>query len=179
MFNFLETNDNNQFSWDLLGDIEKGRENLSSEVPVFLYRLLEDTLKAELSKQFGKEKCEEIFRNAGEVAGRELANHMLDLSLPQSQFFEHLQSVLSEYKIGILRFEYFNPNTGDITLTISEDLDCSGLPVLGDTVCNYDEGVLKGILDSYTHHNYYVRETDCWATGSRVCRFVAKIINKE
>lgn len=25
-----------------------------------------------------------------------------------------------------------------IILTVSEDADCSGLPVLGETVCNYD-----------------------------------------
>ncbi|MFV0314438.1 MAG: V4R domain-containing protein, partial [Anaerotignum sp.] len=43
----------------------------------------------------------------------------------------------------------------------------------GETVCNYDEGFLAGILKEYTKKEYVVTEIDCWATGSRVCRFSA------
>ena len=35
-------------------------------------------------------------------------------------------------------------------LTVSEDLDCSGLPIFGETVCDYDEGFIAGILEEYT-----------------------------
>ena len=59
--------------------------------------------------------------------------------------------------------------------TVGEDLDCSGLPVTGETVCNYDEGFLAGILKVYTKKDYVVTEVDCWATGSRVCRFEANV----
>ena len=71
--------------------------------------------------------------------------------------------------------ERFDPDTGDAVLTVAEDLDCSGLPIMGETVCNYDEGFLAGILKVYTHKDYVVTEIDCWATGSRVCRFEAKV----
>ena len=37
-----------------------------------------------------------------------------------------------------------------MVLTISEDADCSGLPAIGETVCNYDEGFLAGLLTAYT-----------------------------
>jgi predicted hydrocarbon binding protein len=56
-------------------------------------------------------------------------------------------------------------------LTVSEDLDCSGLPIKGVTVCDYDEGFIAGILEAYTGKSYKVREIDCWANGDRVCRF--------
>ena len=52
-----------------------------------------------------------------------------------------------------------------------EVADCSGLPLLGETVCNYDEGFIAGILSSYTGKEYSAVEVDCWATGDRVCRF--------
>ena len=58
-----------------------------------------------------------------------------------------------------------------------EDLDCSSLPITGETVCNYDEGFLAGILKVYTKKEYVVTEVDCWATGSRVCRFEASVKN--
>jgi predicted hydrocarbon binding protein len=75
--------------------------------------------------------------------------------------------------IGILRVELADFNLGHFILTISEDLDCSGLPELGDEVCTYDEGFIAGILQSYTGSPFQVKEVDCWCTGDRTCRFKA------
>ena len=91
MSNFFESNQKEYLLWDLLGNIEQGRQNLGSKVPVFIYRLFEYSLKEELTKQFGSEQAAELFRNAGERAGKEFAKNMLDLTLPMPQFFEHLQ----------------------------------------------------------------------------------------
>ena len=96
---------------------------------------------------------------------------MLNLSLDFDNFIASLQKTLQELKIGILRMEAFDPDTGNIVLTVGQDLDCSGLPVTNENVCNYDEGFISGILESYTGKKYEVREVDCWANGDRVCRF--------
>jgi predicted hydrocarbon binding protein len=55
--------------------------------------------------------------------------------------------------------------------TVSEDLDCSGLPIKGVTVCDYDEGFIEGIFNVYTGKDFDVKEIDCWTTGERTCRF--------
>jgi hypothetical protein len=61
---------------------------------------------------------------------------------------------------------------------VSEDLDCSGLPVTDETVCDYDEGFLMGILKEYSGKDYSVKEIDCWSSGDRVCRFEIKPVEK-
>lgn len=175
MFKLFDPEDENKFTWDSIGDVVDGRRNLGEEMPVYVYRLFQFTIKDELAKRFGNEATVDIFRHAGELAGREFASHLLDLSLPLDQFIAHLRTVLEESKIGILRVEKFDADTGDAVLTVGEDLDCSGLPVTGETVCNYDEGFLAGILKVYTKKDYVVTEVDCWATGSRVCRFEANV----
>ena len=175
MFELLSEKNENRFTWDSIGNILEGRSNLGEGMPVLVYRLFQYTLKDELTARFGKEEAAHIFRSAGELAGKEFASHMLDLTLPLYPFMAHLQTVLEETRIGILRVERFDPDTGDAVLTVAEDLDCSGLPIMGETVCNYDEGFLAGILKVYTHKDYVVTEIDCWATGSRVCRFEAKV----
>ncbi|MEG1999839.1 MAG: V4R domain-containing protein [Evtepia sp.] len=179
MFNLFEYHDENKFSWEDIGDIREGRHNLGEEMPVSVYRLLQYTIKDELAKRYGGETTIDIFRSAGELAGKELALHLLDLTLPLNEFIAHLQELLERYKIGILRIEKFDAETGYAELTVAEDLDCSGLPVIGQTVCNYDEGFLAGILKVYTKKEYVVTETDCWATGSRVCRFEAHVKNSD
>ena len=154
---------------------EKSRENLGEDLPVLVYRMLEYSLKEELCTRFGKEVQVDIFRKAGRMAGEYFAKKMLNLDQPLDQFVGELQKKMAEMKIGVLRIESVDEESGQIILTVSEDADCSGLPVLGETVCNYDEGFISGILSLYSGKEYVAVETDCWATGGRVCRFQADV----
>jgi len=56
-------------------------------------------------------------------------------------------------------------------MTVAEDLDCSGLPPSGQVVCQYDAGLIAGVLEAYTGKPFYAKEIDCWASGGRICRF--------
>ncbi|MDR2174766.1 MAG: 4-vinyl reductase [Synergistaceae bacterium] len=168
---FAESLGHNTFRWGNLGDVKEGRGDLGEEMPVLIYRLMQYTMLDVLSKQFGAEQANEFFRKAGYLAGTEFAKNVLDLTLDFDNFIASLQKTLQELKIGILRMEVFNPDSGNIVLTVGQDLDCSGLPVTNENVCNYDEGFISGILESYTGRKYNVREVDCWANGDRVCRF--------
>lgn len=159
---------------DYLQTQTNGRENLGDAIPVAVYRLMEYSLREELTAQLGREEQIRIFRNAGYRAGRFFAEKDLDLSLSFPEFMSQLQRRLEELKMGVLRIEKMEEETGKIILTVSEDADCSGLPTLGETVCNYDEGFISGILTAYMGKPYTAIEIDCWATGDRVCRFRAE-----
>lgn len=154
---------------------ENSRENLGEELPVLVYRLLEYSLKEELIRRYGKDEQVEVFRSAGRMAGEYFTKNMLNLDQPMDQFVNELQNKMKELKIGVLRIEDVDEESGKIILTVAEDADCSGLPVLGETVCNYDEGFIAGILSVYSGKQYTAIEVDCWATGDRVCRFQANV----
>lgn len=154
---------------------ESSRSNLGEELPVIVYRLLEYSLKDELVRRYGKEEQIDIFRKAGRKAGEFFAKKLLNLDQPLDQFVSELQKKMQDMKIGVLRIEEVDEESGRIILTVAEDADCSGLPVLGETVCNYDEGFISGILSLYSGKEYKALEVDCWATGDRVCRFRADI----
>lgn len=165
------------FCWEKLGDVAAGRENLGTDMPVLVYRLLEYSMNHVLAKKFGVEAANDLFREAGYLAGSEFAKNMLPLKSEPDEFLSVLQKTLKDLRIGVLRVESLQ-QSGEITLTIAEDLDCSGLPPTNEVVCNYDEGFLAGILDQYTGKKYFVREIDCWASGERVCRFNGKVIGE-
>ena len=164
-----------EFQWDGLGDIALGRENLGDMMPVALYRLLQYTMRDVLADRYGEDEMKEVLRASGRRAGAAFAKNVLDRRLDQDGFLAQLQQKLVELKVGVLRVEQFDAVSGHAVFTVSEDLDCSGLPMTGDTVCNYDEGFLSGVLEAYTGKPYCVREIDCWATGARVCRFDATV----
>ena len=163
-----------EFTWDLLGDIELGRPNLGCTTRLEMYRLLQFTFRDVIEKTVGTQETDRIFYEAGKLAGVEFYRHMMRPTTEVHDFTSQLQEVLRELKIGILRIEDFDLEKGECTLTISEDLDCSGMPETGSEICTYDEGFISALLESFSGIPFYVREVDCWCTGDRTCRFYAK-----
>jgi hypothetical protein len=159
------------FSWANLGNIKEGRGNMGEEMPVLVYRLMQFTMLDVLTRNFGREKANNFIREAGYLAGTEFASNVLDLKVDLNTFVANLQKALEDLKIGILRIESVDEKAEQITMTVAEDLDCSGLPITDEVVCDYDEGFIAGILKVYTGKAYTVREIDCWSSGDRVCRF--------
>ena len=160
------------FVWDKLGDIKSGRADLGEEVPVSVYRLLEFTVNDVLNEEFGKERADDIFRKAGFKAGSELTNNVLNVQTDLVQFTQNLKGLMLELKIGVLQIEEISPDAKKLVLTVSQDLDCSGLAPSDEVVCVYDEGFIAGVLHAYTKINYNVREVDCWSNGAQTCRFI-------
>ncbi|QQO07605.1 V4R domain-containing protein [Breznakiella homolactica] len=159
------------FDWERLGNLEKGRQTLGPEMPVAVYRLLQYTIKDEIAGRTSVAEAEDILRGAGYRAGQALARNMLDLTLEAEAFVAHLKTTLLELKIGILNIEKIDLGALEFTLTVDEDLDCSGLPVTGDTVCFYDEGFIAGIFTLYLKRPMRAVEISCWGTGATTCRF--------
>jgi len=164
------------FEWKDLGDIAEGRPNLGPTTQVAVYRLMQYTLRDVLEKRYGPERTNDIFIQAGYKAGREFCNNTVDTSLDFNGFIADLTEKLLKFRIGVLRVEKADTETLSFILTVSEDLDCSGLPVSGVAFCDYDEGFISGILYAYTGKNFRVKEVDCWGTGERTCRFTADLI---
>ncbi|MCI8607715.1 MAG: 4-vinyl reductase [Hungatella sp.] len=160
---------------DFMKNNAQERDNLGDQIPVTVYRLMEYAIREVLEERFGKEAQESVFREGGFRAGEYFAKNFLDITLSVNEFLAQLGRELEILKIGVLHIEELNQETGRFMMTVAEDADCSGLPVLGETVCNYDEGFLSGVLTTYTGKAYKVREIDCWATGNRVCRFCAEV----
>lgn len=159
------------FAWKDLGDIETGRPNLGQTVPVAVYRLLQFTLREAISRAYDSATARRMLVEAGRLAGREFCRNLLDRSLEPNRFLALLQRTLREWSIGILRVEQADFEKRQFILTVAEDLDCSGLQVSDETVCDFDEGFIAGIFREYTGEEFEAREVDCWASGERVCRF--------
>lgn len=168
-----EERKNNTFQWKDLGDVKEGRPNLGLMVPVQAYRLLQYTMRDVLISEVGVDRANDIFIKSGWLAGGQFCENILNRELSFNEFIAQLQRTLKEQAIGILRVEEADMDKMRFTVTVAEDLDCSGLPFTDEVVCHYDEGFIAGILEAYTGKPFSVRETDCWAKGDRVCRFEA------
>lgn len=174
MFNKEKTN--YKFAWQDIGDIDKGRPNLGPKAPVLAYRLLQYTLRDVLLAELGIDAANAILVKAGRHAGTQFCENLLNRNADFNEFISQLQRVLKEQAIGILRIENADFDNMWFTITIAEDLDCSGLPCTDEVICQYDEGFIAGILEAYTGRAFRAKEIDCWASGDRVCRFDVKAV---
>ncbi len=170
---FREERDQSQFEWSMLGDLKEGRPNLGPMTHVAVYRLMQFTLRDILIRDFGVEKADKAFFEAGKKAGQEYYMHILTQKKNLNEFFADLQRTMKELAIGIFRVESADFEKGSFVVTVDEDLDCSGIPLCSEQICTYDEGFIAGLLLAYSGKDYLVKEVDCWGSGARVCRFTA------
>lgn len=162
------------FSWDFVGNIHDGRPNLGNSARIEVYRLFQYTMRDIIESRYGTAASEEIMRESGKLAGHKFCERFVGRRERFDDFVAAVQKALLDFGIGILRIENADYETSHFTLTVAEDLDCSGLPDMEHTVCHYDEGFLAGVLLAQTGKEFDVREVDCWCTGDRTCRFEVK-----
>lgn len=159
------------FNWEGIKAIKDKRPNLGNSIDVSVYRLFEQSIRSSMVAKLGSEEADRIIYHAGEKAGQLFCINQLDTTLDFYPFIAQLQDQLRNLGIGILRVEESDINTLNMVITMEEDLDCFGLPDHGETICSYDEGFLSGIFSFYTHKAVKVKEIECWASGSQMCRF--------
>jgi predicted hydrocarbon binding protein len=164
------------FFWGLLGDLRKGRPNLGPTTRLEVYRLMQFTLRDVLERHYGPDAADDLFREAGRLAGKEYYDNVVGRQSDPAVFLRKLQDSLKDMGIGLLRMEKADLDDWKFVLTVSEDIDCSGLPETGHGVCVYDEGFIAGLLEGFSGRKFAVREIDCWCTGDRTCRFSAEAL---
>jgi predicted hydrocarbon binding protein len=164
----------NPFEWECLGDLQVGGPNLGDITSVIVYRLFQFSIRNVLEERFGVDETNAMLRRAGRLAGKEFAATQLDRSNPSSEYIAEAMRRMEELRIGILRAEKTDLQRMEFTLTVSEDLDCSGVPVTGRPICSFDEGFIAGIFERFAGREFEVKEIDCWATGAKTCRFTVR-----
>ncbi len=168
-----------EFSWDWVHPETDGapRPSLGTGTSLESYRLFQFTLRDLLERKYGTETADELFREAGVMAGTAFFERYCRDAKDIGELANAVQTKFRELRIGIVRFEKVDMDAGEVQLTVDEDLDCSGLPDTSEQICVYDEGIIQGILEAFTGEKFRVREVDCWCSGERTCRFRGQIVN--
>ncbi|MDY0273928.1 MAG: 4-vinyl reductase [Desulfomicrobium sp.] len=163
-----------KFHWDVISrNVDVARPILGSTTRVEIYRLFQFTLRDVLEQHYGADQTDNLLREAGVMAGNEFYDKFCKDVADLNELVKAIQDNFKDLGIGIFRVERADVDTMKFTMTVDEDLDCSGLPDTDEQICVYDEGFIQGILEAFTGKFFDVKEIDCWCTGSRTCRFSA------
>lgn len=150
---------------------EEFRPSLGAMTHVGVYRMLYFSLRNVLKQEEGHERADALFREAGYLAGQTFYEQFCATVTDISSLVRVIENRFKELGIGIFRMEDVCEDSLCFTLTVEEDLDCSGLEEKGGVFCVYSEGWFRGIFESFTDRPFSVKEIDCWGTGAKICRF--------
>ncbi|MDW5562259.1 MAG: V4R domain-containing protein [Methanomassiliicoccus sp.] len=162
------------FEWDDIGDLSVGRPNLGDVTSVTVFRLMQFSMRYVLEERFGVDETDAMLRRAGRLAGKEFAATQLHRSGSPQEYLEEVASKMIDLRVGVLRAEKADFERMELVLTVSEDLDCSGVPVTGRPICSFDAGFIAGVFERFAGRQFEVKEIDCWATGAKLCRFTVR-----
>lgn len=91
--------------------------------------------------------------------------------------FATLREVLINLKIGIpdcIKEEVIGEEKR-LQLRVYECISCSGLPNIGERVCQFEGGIIAGVLKEFTKLRTRATEVRCWASGYSFCEFDVRI----
>ncbi len=82
------------FRWELLGDLRLGRPNLGPNTSLNAYRLMQFTFRDVMEQMLGAEKTDQIFYEAGKLAGRQFYENAMPPTKDLNEFLRELQLIL-------------------------------------------------------------------------------------
>lgn len=163
------------FKWETMGRVKAERPDVGTDVPVIVFRLYAYTLRDSIIKHLDVHKANHILKEAGFNAGVEFYNNVIAVSESTGNFFTDFELHFKGWKLGLLVFdEDVNKDSTEYSVKIYQDLNSSGVEHVSETICEWDEGFIAGVLTTYSKANFYVLETECWASGHEFCRFKIK-----
>ncbi len=104
------------------------------------------------------------------ITSRE-AGYRLGLRLVECGIVRDLDDMVKVFinrKIGLL--DLIKESVNYMRVHIYECITCSGIPNIGMCVCDFEAGILSGLLEKLIGRNI-VRERYCWGRGYSFCGF--------
>jgi len=100
------------------------------------------------------------------TSGYDLGKHFIQSR--EIRNLDDVPKVLAKHRIGLV--DIVRESIDRFVVHIYECLSCSGLPNLGESLCDFEAGVLQGVFEALIGKNIVI-EKQCWALGNAYCGF--------
>lgn len=142
-----------QRAWPTVEDILAGSPP-AAVAPAALFRLLQFTVLPEI---LGASAGPAIYLASKRLSG--------DLGITSIQ---GLKDWFQAMQLGELEVELDEER---VLVKLHHCLSCQRLPAKGTPVCDFERGIVDGVLEGLTGTEVLTKETLCWGLGDTVCQF--------
>lgn len=158
------------FKITAIGDVKK-RVTLGSFVGVEMFRILRTSLVHIIADRIGTEQAKEAIYLTGKAVGGEIAKTFLDNITDLNEYVKKLTGLLAGLKVGLVKVISLDLKKGKAVIQVDECASCSGMPNIGETICDFEGGIVAGVLKFFFKKEVNAVETKCWGKGDNICEF--------
>src|SRR5690349_17158435 len=146
------------------------RETLGPRVPIQLFQAVRLIgLGSSIEEMVGAGARALIYQSGARV-GQVLGNAVLPLSgkdLPK--YLQIVRDVCLKLSIGQVVLEGENNAEGKLVLRVDECVSCAGISGVSAPICNFEAGLVGGLVRTFVEREVRAVETRCNAVGDRTC----------
>jgi len=155
----------------------KNRKTLGPMVPIQLFQALRLIGMGSSIEHMVGDGARALVYQSGQRVGLALGAAVLPQSgkdLPK--FLELVRGVCLQLTIGQLVLEKADNSTGKMVLRVDECVSCAGIEGAKAPICNFEAGLVGGVVKSFVQREVRAVETRCNAVGDGTCAIEAEII---
>jgi predicted hydrocarbon binding protein len=144
---------------------------MGNTVGLEMFRILRTSMVGLIAFRMGEKEAVEAIYMAGKAVGGEIGRTFLPEVKDLNEFVTKVKDILSDLKVGILKVVSADTAKGKFVIAVDECASCSGTPVIGQPICNFEGGIIAGLLKYFLKKEVKVVEVKCWALGDKTCEF--------
>ena len=153
------------------------RATLGPMVPIQLFQALRLIGMGSSIEEMVGDGAHALVYQSGKRVGQVLGNAVLPKAgkdLPK--YLELIRGVCLQLSIGQLALEKADNNAGLLTLKVDECVSCAGISGVKAPICNFEAGLVAGVVKVFTMREVKAIEVKCNAVGDRTCAVDAHIL---
>ncbi len=153
------------------------RGTLGPMVPIQLFQALRLIGMGSSIEEMVGEGAHALVYQSGKRVGQVLGNAVLPRAGKDlSKYLELIRGVCLQLSIGQLVLERADNTTGLIAVRVDECVSCAGISGVKAPICNFEVGLVAGVVKMYAGHEVKAVEVKCNAVGDRTCAVDAHIL---
>ena len=153
------------------------RTTLGPMVPIQLFQALRLIGMGSSIEEMVGDGAHALVYQSGKRVGQTLGNAVLPRANKDlSKYLELIRGVCLQLSIGQLVLERADNATGLIAVRVDECVSCAGISGVKAPICNFEVGLVAGVVKVYAGREVKAVEVKCNAVGDRTCAVDAHIL---
>jgi predicted hydrocarbon binding protein len=154
------------------------RRNLGPMVPIQLFQALRLIGMGSSIEQMVGDGARALVYQSGARVGQVLGGAVLsDAAKDLGKYLELIRGVCLTLTIGQVVLEKADNGAGRLTLRVDECVSCAGISGAKAPICNFEAGLVGGIVKVFVGRDVRAVETRCNAVGDRTCGIDVEVIS--
>lgn len=169
----------------LLGDIIEGKENddisnrelLGGTVSIRLFQSLRLVGLGTAIENMVGDGAKALVYRAGQDLGMGLGGELEPIAKGSlDDYVSLVQGAAKSLGIGLVVVEKVDLNSGELTLRVDECVSCAGIEGVSNPICNFEAGLVGGLIKAFVKGPVKAIETRCHACGDATCGVDVQIL---